>query len=526
MSSDSASPTAHALATSQRYLDIINSQRLTRQQAEELIDLTVRNFGEHYNPGFLEYRKSITEAGDHAAVEWSGRGATFRDALGREYIDCLGGFGLLSLGWSHPKVVAAVKAQLERAPMPTQELLDWPRGMLADLLVEIAPGDMQYAFFVSSGTEAVEGAMKFAKVATGKSGFIAAVRGFHGKTAGSLSLMGKAQFRQPALPLLPNVYHVPFGDADAVAQQLRIAREVGNDIAAVVMEPIQGEAGAIVPPDDFWPRLRAICDEYEVLLIADEVQTGLGRTGALWGVNHWGVAPDIITSAKSLGGGVMPIGAFVAGRRVWETFIREPFFHTTTTGGNPLACVAAIAAINVVLEEDLPRQAAEKGDYLMARLRPLAERHADTYERITGKGLLIGQHFRDADRGYKVAAGLFRRGVLISGTLTNAKAIRIEPPLVIGYDEIDEVLNRLEDTLTALDAAPITGATVTTPVVAPQARDAHPVTAPIAAPIAAAGAATSVAVPASALAAPLNGHTASRPASHPARARRAPSRIR
>ncbi|HEY7780038.1 MAG TPA: aminotransferase class III-fold pyridoxal phosphate-dependent enzyme, partial [Ktedonobacterales bacterium] len=271
MSSDSASPTAHALATSQRYLDIINSQRLTRQQAEELIDLTVRNFGEHYNPGFLEYRKSITEAGDHAAVEWSGRGATFRDALGREYIDCLGGFGLLSLGWSHPKVVAAVKAQLERAPMPTQELLDWPRGMLADLLVEIAPGDMQYAFFVSSGTEAVEGAMKFAKVATGKSGFIAAVRGFHGKTAGSLSLMGKAQFRQPALPLLPNVYHVPFGDADAVAQQLRIAREVGNDIAAVVMEPIQGEAGAIVPPDDFWPRLRAICDEYEVLLIADEV---------------------------------------------------------------------------------------------------------------------------------------------------------------------------------------------------------------------------------------------------------------
>ena len=413
----------------------------------------------------------MTEAGDFAAVEWSGRGATFVDALGREYIDCLGGYGLLSLGWSHEKVIAAVKAQLDRSPMPTQELLDWPRGMLASLLAEITPGDLKYAFLVSSGTEAVEGAMKFAKAATGKSGFIAAVRGFHGKTAGSLSLMGKAKFRKPAMPLLPNVYHVPFGDADAVEQQLRIAREVGNEIAAVVMEPVQGEAGAIVPPDDFWPRLRALCDEYDVLLIADEVQTGLGRTGALWGVNHWNVVPDILCSAKALGGGVMPVGAFVATPRVWQTFIDDPFFHTTTTGGNPLACAAAIATINIVLEEDLPRQAAEKGEYLLQRLRPLAERYDGIYERITGKGLLIGQHFRDAERGYQVAAGLFRRGVLISGTLTNAQTIRIEPPLVIEYSELDEILNRLEDTLKAVTSAPVSGEVLTLPASASAVTD-------------------------------------------------------
>src|SRR5262249_21909313 len=150
-----------ALETSRKYLDIVHSKTLTRQQAEELVALTVRNFATHYNPGWLEYRKSVTEGGDFAAVEWSGRGATFTDALGHTYIDCLGGFGLLSLGWSHQKVIAAVQAQLERAPMPTQELLDWPRGMLTDLLAEIAPGDLQYAFLVSSGTEAVEGAMKF-----------------------------------------------------------------------------------------------------------------------------------------------------------------------------------------------------------------------------------------------------------------------------------------------------------------------------------------------------------------------------
>jgi putrescine aminotransferase len=448
-------------------LDVIHSKELSRRQAEDLIALTIRNFDEHYNPAFLGYRKSMTEAGDHAAVEWKGDGATFVDALGRTYIDCLGGFGLLSLGWSHQKVVAAVKAQLDRSPMPSQELLDWPRGMLAHLLSEITPGALQYAFFVSSGTEAVEGAMKFAKASTGKSGFIAAVRGFHGKTAGSLSLMGKAKFRKPAMPLLPNVYHVPYGDADAVEQQLRIARDVGNDIAAVVMEPVQGEAGAIVPPDDFWPRLRQLCDEFDVLLIADEVQTGLGRTGALWGVNHWNVVPDIITAAKALGGGVMPIGAFVAGPKVWQPFIDDPFLHTTTTGGNPLACVAAIATINVILEEDLPRQAAEKGAYFMERLQPLAERYSDLYERITGKGLLIGQHFHDPERGYKVAAGLFRRGVLISGTLTNAQTIRIEPPLVISYHEIDETLDRLEDTLKAVAAAPATGDVVSFPMLEP-----------------------------------------------------------
>src|SRR5260221_4660893 len=343
-----------ALNDSQRYLDIVQKQQLGRSEAQWLIETTVSNFARYYNSGFIEYRKSVAEAGDFAAVEWMGRGATFKDALGREYIDCLGGFGLFNLGWVHPKVVGAVQAQLQKSPLPTQELLDPLRGMLAHLLAEITPGDIRYSFFVSSGTEAIEGAMKLARLYTRKSGFIAAVRGFHGKTAGSLSLTGKAAFRKPGLVNQQGVYHVPYGDADAIEQQLKIAREVGNEIAAVVMEPVQGEAGAIVPPDDFWPRLRALCDEYDVLLIADEVQTGLGRTGALWGVNHWNVVPDILCSAKALGGGVMPVGAFVATPRVWQTFIDDPFFHTTTTGGNPLACAAAIATINIVLEEDLP----------------------------------------------------------------------------------------------------------------------------------------------------------------------------
>lgn len=441
---------SRALHDSQRYLDIVQKTALTRGEAEWLVETTVSNFAHYYNSGFVEYRKSVTEAGDFAAVEWSGRGATFKDALGRAYIDCLGGFGLFNLGWAHPKVVAAVQAQLQKSPLPTQELLDPLRGMLAHLLAEITPGNIQYSFFVNSGTEAVEGAMKLAKLYTRKSGFIAAVRGFHGKTTGSLALTGKAIFRRPALPLHDNIFHVPYGDADAVEQQLRIAREVGNDIAAVVMEPVQGEAGAIVPADDFWPRLRQICDEYEVLLIADEVQTGMGRTGKFWGVEHWNAEPDIITAAKALGGGVMPIGAFMSTPQIWSVLNSNPLIHTTTTGGNPLACAAAIAAINVSIEEDVVGQAAEKGDYFIKHLRDIAQRNHGVFTDITGKGLLIGMHFINDDIGYAISSGLFKRGVLVSGALNNARVIRIEPPLTISRAEIDAVLNRLEDTLASL----------------------------------------------------------------------------
>jgi len=192
-------------------------------------------------------------------------------------------------------------------------------------------------------------------------------------------------------------------------------------------------------------------------LIADEVQTGMGRTGKLWGVEHWDVAPDIITSAKALGGGVMPIGAFMSTPKIWSVMNSNPFIHTTTTGGNPLACAAAIAAINVTLQERLSEQAAEKGEYFIRQLKDIAARHSDVYTNITGKGLLIGQHFVNDDTGYAVASGLFKRGVLISGTLNNSRVIRVEPPLVITREEIDTILNRLEDTLQELHA------TVSTP---------------------------------------------------------------
>lgn len=445
--------TEEILAHTSSLLDLIAARELTRAQQEDLIAATVRDFGRHVNPGFLEYRKSITEAGDYAAVEWTGRGSIITDALGRDYIDCLGGYGIYSAGISNPRIVQAVRDQLGKMPLTSQELLDPLRAALGNLLYQITPGSLQYCFFTNSGTESIEGAMKVAKLRTGRSHFIAASRGFHGKSLGSLSLMGKPLFREPFLPLLQPVTHVPFGDAAAAEEACAAAERAGQPVAAMVFEPVQGEAGAVVPPDDFWPSIRATCDRYGALLIADEVQTGMGRTGRMFGVEHWGVVPDIMPLAKALGGGVMPAGAIVMTPEVWAPFMENPFLHTTTFGGNPLACAAAIAAIHVTLDEDLPGQAAAKEAYLLPRLRELAGIYDDLIIEARGKGLLLALEFRDGDRGYEVAAGLFRRGVLVGGTLTNAQTIRIEPALLISYEQIDTVLAALEDSLKAARAA-------------------------------------------------------------------------
>ncbi len=442
-----------ALDYSARWMDLIQKTEFpSKELAHQIIDESKNNFAEHYNRNWLEYRKSVTEAGDWASVEWTGSGAVIKDVLGREFLDFLGGFGMMDLGWRHPTVIETVKAQLNWSPMPSQELLDPLRGVLAKLLATITPGDLKYSWFGASGTEANEAAMKIAKLYTGKTAFIVGVRAFHGKTMGSLSLMGKSDFRaQMGAMYAGQVYHVPFGDAEAVEKQLEICDKVGVGVAAVMFEPIQGESGAIVPPDDFWPRIREATRKYKVLLIADEVQTGLGRTGKLWGVEHWNVAPDILTVAKSLGGGVMPISAVTTTEEIYQPMMYpNPFMHTTTTGGNALACAAAISAIHVTLKEKLWEQAAEKGAYLMPHLQNFVQQYPQIFERVTGKGLLIGMHFKNPQIGYKVAAGLFKRGVLVAGTLTSAQTIRIEPPLIVTYPQLDMLVERLQATLSEI----------------------------------------------------------------------------
>ena len=445
--------TQELIQESQKWLDIISAKELSQEQRDKIEHDTVDNFSFYYNRGYLEYRKSVIELRESPALEWVGEGSTFQDLAGRTYIDCLGGYGIYSAGIRHPKILKAVADQLQRMPLSSQELLDPLRGALAELLGEITPGDLQYSFFINNGTDAVEGAIKLARVFTGRTNFISSIRGFHGKSCGSLSLLGKWEYREPFLPLLPGIHFVEFGDADAVIEELYKADATGKGIAGVIMEPIQGEAGAIVPPDDFWPRIRKACDEYGALLIADEVQTGLGRTGKLFGVDHWDVVPDIMCLGKAIGGGVMPLSAFISTPKIWSVLETNPFIHSSTFGGNPLACAAGIAAINVTLEEDLSGQAARKGKYLLAQLIRIKMRFDRLIHRVGGKGLLLGIEFVNTEIGYKVVSGLFRRGILVAGTLTNSKVVRIEPALNIPDKLIKEVLGALEETLKEVDDA-------------------------------------------------------------------------
>ena len=425
---------------------------MAEQEKLAFITETVESYEKYVNRGFLTYRKSVTQAGQFAAVEWSGQGAILKDLLGREYIDCLGGYGIFSAGINHPKIIKAVRDQMERMALNSQELLEPWRAALARLLAAVTPGDLGCCFFINNGTDAIEGAIKLARLYTKRNTFISTLGGFHGKSMGALSLMGKASFRLPFMGGLQDVRFVPYGDADALDQQMCILEAVGQLPAAVVVEPVQGEAGGVVPPDDYLPRVREICTRHGTLFIADEIQTGMGRTGKLWGVDHSGVVPDVMCLGKSIGGGVMPLSAFIATPTVWEVMIPNPIIHSTTFGGNPIACVAGIAAIEVTLEEDLPGQAHRKGEYLLRELRALQQRYPQVLTDVHGRGLLIGMEFPTDPIGFECAAGLFKRGVLVAGTYSKARTIRIEPPLGIADELLKEMLNRLEDTFKEISA--------------------------------------------------------------------------
>lgn len=437
---------------SAEYLDIaMSTTDLNAAERKAIQKHTLANFDDYVDRGWLNYRKSVAEAGDHATIEWTGQGSIIQDLQGREFIDCLGGFGTYAMGIRHPKIVAAVKAQCDRMPLSSQELLDPFRGFLAELLGELTPGALQECFFACNGTDAIDGALKLARLYTKKAGFISTTGAFHGKSIGALSVMGKAHYRKPFQPLLEDVYFADFGDANDIAHEFRKRQELGDEIAAVILEPVQGEAGAIVPPNDYLPRVRELCDEYKALLIFDEVQSGMGRTGRSFACEHWNVVPDILCLGKALGGGVMPLSCFMSTPKIWKVLEDNPFVHSSTFGGNPLSCVAGIAAINVLLEEDLPRQAEEKGKFLLKRLRSMQQLYPEVVRDVHGLGLLIGVEFYDAKVGYLFAAGLFRRGVLVAGTLLGLQTVRIEPALNIPYALLEKSLEHVADTLAELD---------------------------------------------------------------------------
>ena len=362
-----------------------------------------------------------------------GKGALVWDINGNEYIDCTGSYGVAVVGHCHPKVVAAVQKQAEKLIACHASFYNDSRSVLLEKLVQLAPEGLDKVFLSNSGTESVECALKLARKYSNKTEIIAMIGAFHGKTMGALSATWKKKYRDPFLPLVPGFKHFPPNNLD------KIKEAITDKTAAVLVEPIRGEGGVLVPSDDFLPGLREICDENNVLLIFDEVQTGFGRTGKVFACEHWNVTPDIMCLAKSIAGG-LPMGATFAREEVMNSFQRGE--HSSTFSGNPLVCAAASAAIDVLVEEKLPERAATNGNYFKDKLNALAERHNIVRE-VRGLGLMLGLETRfDV---YNILVGCMNRGVLVLDAGRNV--VRFLPPLVIETEQIDKVINALDEVM-------------------------------------------------------------------------------
>ncbi|HEX3014206.1 MAG TPA: acetylornithine transaminase [Methanobacterium sp.] len=363
-----------------------------------------------------------------------GQGSLVWDVEGKTYIDCFAGIAVNNIGHSHPKVVEAICNQAKKMIHCSNIYYTQEQVELAKLLTGVSPHDK--AFFCNSGAEANEGAVKLARKFTGNGEIIAMENSFHGRTLAMITATGQHKYKKGFEPLSPGFTHVPYGDIDAVAET------ISNETAAVLIEPIQGEGGVIVPPEGYLKELKKLCDENDILLIFDEVQTGFGRTGEMFASDLFGVTPDITTVAKALGGG-FPIGAVLAQKEVADAF--EPGDHAATFGGNPLACAAAKASIKTIIDENLPQRAKEMGEYLKYKLNEQKKLYG-IVEDVRGEGLMIGMEI-DIDCSDIVTTAR-EQGVLINCTAGNV--LRFVPPLNIEKSQIDTVTCVLETILSDL----------------------------------------------------------------------------
>ncbi len=400
-------------------------------EAAARIAQVMDEYRDHVNPGLAR----LMQFAGFADVEATASGTTLTTVADVKYLDFVGGYGVFSLGHCHPAVIAAVRRQLDLLPLSTRTFFNSGPAGLATRLASLAPGDLEYAFFCNSGAEAVEAALKFARCATGRPGFVSSIDSFHGKTFGALSVTGREKYRKPFEPLIPGVSFVPYNDADAARAAIT------EQTAAMIVEVVQGEGGIHVAAPGYLRALREACDRVGALLIVDEVQTGMARTGPLFAVEAEGVVPDIMPLAKALGGGVMPIGATLATPWVWErVFAENPLIHTSTFGGNPLACAAAMATLDVIEQEGLGAAAVERGEQLLTGLRAIQRDIPGALVEARGRGLMIGVEFAVKDVAEIAINGMARRGVIAAYTLNNPKVIRMEPPLNVSAQEIDHAL--------------------------------------------------------------------------------------
>ncbi len=381
----------------------------------------------------FENRLMANVFGKRPLVITRGEGASVWDAKGKEYVDCTGSYGVALLGHSHPKVVEAICKQAETLISCHASLYNNKRTEFLQKLMSITPMGLNKAFLSNSGAESVECAIKVARKFTGKPEIIAVMGGYHGKTMGALSATWDKKYRAPFQPLVPEFKHVPPDNLE------KLAEAITDKTAAVLLEPIRGEGGIRVPPDDFLPGVRALCDEKAVLLILDEVQTSFGRTGKMFGCDHWCVTPDVMCLAKPFAGG-LPIGITVAKEDIMSSLkIGE---HSTTFSGSPLVCAAGCAAIDVLVKDKLAERAERIGGYFKAKLEELQAKY-NIVKEVRGLGLMLGMEFRYDVRN--IILKTMEKGVLVLDAGRNV--VRFLPPLVIEKEQIDKAVAVLDEVI-------------------------------------------------------------------------------
>jgi acetylornithine/LysW-gamma-L-lysine aminotransferase len=381
------------------------------------------------NPKDLEDRYELPVYPRRDVVLVRGKGARLYDDQGREYIDCASNVGVSNIGHGNEEVAKAIYEQYLTLGNCYGMFYNPVRARLAEKLVSLSPPKLKRVFFCNSGTEAVEGALKFVRASTGKGEIIAAMRGFHGKTFGALAATWGEEYQKPFVPMMPGLKHVPFNNFQ------KLAEAVSGETAAIILELVQGEGGVRVGDKACFQQVRELCDQKGILLILDEVQTGFGRTGTLFACEQF-VEPDLLCVAKSLAGGI-PMGAVLC-----SDAVKVPMkSHTSTFGGNPLACAAALATLEIIERENLPERARTLGEYVMGELRAI---RSEKIREVRGLGLMVGIELKEKAGPY--VQHLMEKGIIV--LLAGATVIRLLPPLVITREEIDRVLAAIKEVLT------------------------------------------------------------------------------
>ena len=379
-------------------------------------------------------------------IEAERQGAWVFDLDGRRFLDCFTSAGSFNVGRRHPRIVQAAHDAIDRLDHGNFLLCSREKAALARKLAEITPAALSCTMFGTGGGESVDFALKLARGATRRSRIVSSMNGYHGHTGFALSAAGRDAFRQPFEPLMPEFCFVPFGDAAAVESVL------DDRVAAVILEPIQGEGGIVVPPAGYLGAVREACDRVGALLILDEIQTGFGRTGRWWASEHFAVVPDILTTAKSLGGSLVPISAAVFTEELREFLIPNPFIHLSTFGGSDVACAVALEVIAVMEEEGLVENAARMGERLHAGLGRLAAAHPEVVREVRGLGLMAGIEYSEDSMGPRMSFHLSQHGVLAIYSGNQPAVMRLMPSLVIGAEEVDFLLGALEASVADLES--------------------------------------------------------------------------